>query len=73
MWGLEGKVEVDNKLVVCLFEYVSFYDCVLQLFLENQILFLQSFECVQIVIGNQSGQKNFPKGPRAKYSDDIEC
>ena len=41
--SLEGKVKVDDELMVRLFENIGLDDSIFQLFLKNQIFFLESF------------------------------
>ena len=43
MRSLEGKVQIDNELMIRLFEDVGLDYSILQLFLKNQIFFLESF------------------------------
>ena len=52
--SLKGKMKIDDKLMIRLFEYVSFNNSVLELFLKNKILFLQSLESIELIIGNES-------------------
>ena len=52
--SLKGKMKVDDKLMIRLFEYVSFNDGILELFLKNEILFLQSLESIEFIIRNES-------------------
>lgn len=53
MRGLEGKVQVDDKLTVGLLEDVCLDHCVFQLLLQDQVLFLQGFEGIHTIVGDE--------------------
>ena len=62
MRGLEGEVKVDDELMVGLLEDIGFNDRVFELFLEDEVLFLEGFQGVETVVGDESGKEYFPEG-----------
>ena len=44
MRGLEGKVKVDDELMIGLFEYICFDDGIFELLLEYKIFLFKCFE-----------------------------
>ena len=50
MGSLEGEMKIDDELMISLFEDIGFDDSILQLFLKDQIFFLESLQCIKFVI-----------------------
>lgn len=70
MRSLEGEMQIDNEDVIGLFEDIGLDDCVLQLLLKDQVLFLQGFEGVKATVYVQFGQENLAECARTKSVED---
>jgi hypothetical protein len=51
---LESEVKVNDELMIGLLENIGLDDSVLQLFLEDQVLLLERFQGIEMVVRNQS-------------------
>ena len=72
MRSLEGKVKIYDKLIVCLLEDIGFNNGILELFLQDKVFLLESFQGIKFIVGYESSQEDLSESSRSQNLDDVE-